>query len=254
MNNKPLMILACEAGRPFAEEVFKVLKKTDDNVHMVNSKETHFANDEPKTSILESIPGVDLYVFQDVANSQCPNPERPYSTNDNYEVLKTALDAARQARVGRMTPIIPVYAYARQDKAFGREGISAARAAREIEDISPKIETVVTLDIHNHAIAGFFRRANLESLHSYRQIKQGILDLDYLERDDEGKLANILISSADANGANRARKFCEMFYSEMGIISKHADYSRAREQDTTAIDDVRFLGNCKKRILLLLMI
>ena len=82
--------------------------------------------------------------------------------------LKTAISAAKISDARCITVILPVFPYARQDKAKGREGITAAIVAREIEDAGA--DYIITLDLHNPAIAGFFRKARLENLHASKNI------------------------------------------------------------------------------------
>ena len=57
-----------------------------------------------------------------------------HSVNDNFMALKTAIDAAKEARASEITAVLPVFPYARQDKVLDREGLTARMVSREIED------------------------------------------------------------------------------------------------------------------------
>lgn len=115
-------IIACEAGKPFAEKILEHLPEIYEKENFacdyryVKTKETHFANREIKTEILESIRGLDIYIIQDVANK-----DLPYSIDENIMSLKTAIDAARRSDAHYITVILPAYPYARQDKSITRE-------------------------------------------------------------------------------------------------------------------------------------
>ncbi len=233
VNESRLGILTCEAGRPFANKVLEKLLEKQEKAYLIDSKETHFANSEIKTLINESIRDTDVYVFQDVENSKLP-----YSVNDNYLALKTAIKAAKRSQARSIIPIIPYFPYSRQDKSMAREGITAAMVAREIEDISNKIDTVVTLDVHNDAIAGFFRDANLQNLHASKQI------MEYIR--ETFNLKDILISSADEGSVDKANHYAKNLRCALGVIYKDRNYSKSNCDDS-AIEKVTFLGDCKNK-------
>ncbi|MBD3355365.1 ribose-phosphate diphosphokinase [Candidatus Woesearchaeota archaeon] len=232
-----LNIFACDSGEPLAKKVYKKLvekaKKAGDDqeINYISSRETQFANSEFKHTIDESIRGSDVYIIQDVENSVLP-----YSVNDNYVALKTAIKSVKRSQPRYITPVIPVFPYARQDKSPGREGINAKMIAKSIEGITRKVETVVTLDIHNEAIAGFFDEVNLENLHASKQITEFIKD-NY-------DLSNLLISSTDVGGIERADHYARVLGVPLGMVHKKRDYSKANS-DIESVEETTFLGDCK---------
>lgn len=177
-----LILVSCEAGKPFGngilDELVKIVRKEENRIEtdeelresLTDSKikEVHFANGEIKTVFGKSIRGSDLYIVQDVQNSVLP-----HSINDNYEALKTAIDAARYCGAERITAVIPYYPYSRQDKRKEKEGLSAARVARELEGCGAT--GVITMDLHNPAIICAFSSANPEILRSSKNI------IDYIK-------------------------------------------------------------------------
>ncbi len=192
-----LSILACESGKHFAQRVFEKLGEKDVEVNFIDSIERHFADTEIKTVIEESIRGADIYIFQDVENSV-----KGYSVDENLRALKTAIDAAWRCDANYITAVIPVFPYARQDKQEGREGITASDVAREIEDANAN--HVITLDVHNPAIEGFFRRAKFENLRAYKTL------VDYIkEHPDDFNLENLRVMAPDLGGARRAGHYAE---------------------------------------------
>jgi ribose-phosphate pyrophosphokinase len=233
-----LLISACGAGRPLAEKVFKKLKekmKESDGLHFLQTEEIWFANGEVKTVIKESIRGGDLYIFQDVENSTLP-----YSVNDNLMALKTHIDAAKRADAGRITAVIPVFPYARQDKSSEREGITAARIAQEFEQQGA--DSILTFDIHNTAIKGFFRQAKLENLHASKNI------IDYVK--STISLERLIVASPDTGGTKRAEFFAQRLGRPFVVCYKPRDYSvpnkverldilgDVKDYDVLAVDDM----------------
>lgn len=212
-----LSIIACESGRPFALKVLKHLRdiikkeKTKETVKLIQTKETHFSNSEIKSEILESIRGCDAYLIQDVENSVTN-----FSVGENLRALKTMIDAAWRSDAEYITAILPTFPYARQDKAISRECVTAARIAQEIEIY--KANRVITLDIHNTAIAGFFRTAKFENLHASKNI------IDFIKKNINTK--NLVVLSPDAGGAKRAEFYASRLKTDLGFIYKKRDYSR----------------------------
>ncbi len=212
-----LAIMACESGKPFALKILDHIRdivhreRAEENVQFIVSKETHFANTEIKTEVLDSIRGTDIYIIQDVENSVYGQ-----SVDQNLRALKTAIDAAWRAGAGNISVVIPTFPYARQDKPKSREGITAARVAEEIEN--NKATQILTLDVHNSAIAGFFRMARFEDLHASKNI------MDYVAEHLDTQ--NLVVLSPDAGGAPRAEHYASRLKTELGFIYKKRDYSK----------------------------
>ncbi len=238
-------IIACEAGKPFAEKILENLpdifknEKIDCNYKYVKSKETHFANKEIKTEILESIRGLDVYIIQDVANK-----ELPYSIDENIMSLKTTIDAARRSDAVYITVILPSFPYARQDKSITRECVTAALVAREIEELG--VNRVITLDIHNLATIGFFRKAILEILGAKKTICK------FIEQNIDQD--NLIIIAPDTGAVRKAQSYAEKLQKPLAIVYKERDYSKAssiaktiligevKDNDCLIVDDMIATG------------
>lgn len=242
----PLLIAACESGMPFAQKVFSHLKakaKTEearDMIHFIKSHEPHFANTEVKTVIDESVRGADVYIFQDVENSITG-----YSVDENLRSLLTMIDAAKRSSAGHVSAVIPVFPYARQDKPKGREGITASRVAQSLEQTGAS--EVITLDVHNEAIIGFFRQAVLDNLHASKNIIEYVKSNIVKNNTDR---RHLVISSADVNGAKRAEDYAETLRKRFVICYKTRDPSKpnsvkeekllgkVRDCDVLVVDDM----------------
>ena len=219
----PLSVLCCNSGTAFAKKVVKQLKeKTDQEVHLIDASQTRFANTEIKTILNESIRGKDVYIIQDTENHT-----DGLSVDENLRALYTTVDACRRCDAERVTAVIPSYPYARQDKQDGRDGITAARVAWELEgDLG--VDHILTVDLHNSAIQGFFRRAQIDNLKGSFVL---IPKLEKMIRDKE----NALMMPTDLGGAKRANYYAQKLGTDIAFSYKQRDYSKANSVDTVAI-------------------
>ncbi len=225
-----LGIVSCESGRHFSEKVIErlkeiIAKENNGNNIDISTKETFFANTEVKTELGESIRNKDIYIFQDTENKS-----QGLSVNDNYMALKTAILAAKNSGAKHVTAVIPVFPYARQDKPKTREGINASMIARELEDIG--VSTIITLDVHNDAIGGFFRRAILENLRASKDF------MDYIK--ENIGVENLVIVAPDVGSAQRAGHYARKLGVKLAIVHKERDYTTKSKVDRmTLVGDVK---------------
>lgn len=205
----PIALMTCESGRPFAEGVANTL-----GVPLVPSKEIWFACGEGKLEIEANVRGHDLYVFQTMVSGQDQR-----TVYDRFIMLLHAVEAAALADAQYITAVTPYYPGARQDKRKGRtrEGISASLFARMLQ--SAGADRVVTVEIHNDAIAGMFNpsQAHLENIFLTRQfvpwLKSQGLDVNVVVSPDVGYLEN-------------ARLYAEELSADLAALSKERDYSQ----------------------------
>ena len=230
LQRAPLSVLSCNSGIPFAKQVVKQLKKkTSQDIHLIDSTQMIFANTEIKTVINESIRGRDVYIIQDVENHT-----EGMSVDENLRALYTTVDACRRCDAERVTAVLPSYPYARQDKQDGRDGITAARVAWELEgDLG--VDHILTVDLHNSAIQGFFRKAQIDNLKGSCVL---IPVLEKLIKDKE----KTLVMPTDLGGAKRANYYAQRLGTDIAFSYKQRDYSKANSVDTIAI-----MGEIKNR-------
>jgi ribose-phosphate pyrophosphokinase len=104
-----------------------------------------FANGEVYCRYPESIRGADVFVVQ------TGSPP----VNDHLVELLVMVDAAKLASAHRITAVLPLYPYARQDKKSApREPISAKLVAELLQVAG--VDRVLTMDLHAGQIQGFF--------------------------------------------------------------------------------------------------
>lgn len=218
-----LMLMTCEAARPFAERVAKILDR-----RIIPTKETWFACGEGKMVIDKHVRRSDLYVFQSIVG---PGDQRsPY---DRFIMLLHAIEAASLSDAESITAVVPYYPGARQDKRKdgSREGISAGLFARMLQEAGAS--RVIAVEIHNEAIGGMFDppRCRLENLYLTGRLT------DWLKR--EG-LAGDTVAAPDVGGLERARRFASALGADLVALSKERDYSTPnRVHRTTLIGSVQ---------------
>jgi ribose-phosphate pyrophosphokinase len=134
-----LSFLTGRANPALAESVAAHL-----GVELGSCKLEDFPDQELRIAVHAEIQGHDVFLLQST------NP--PVAKN-LLELLLLA-DACRRSGAARLTAIIPYFGYARQDR---RETKGEPVGARLIADLlCTRIARIVTLDLHNPAIEGFF--------------------------------------------------------------------------------------------------
>jgi ribose-phosphate pyrophosphokinase len=160
-----------------------------------------FANGETYCRYKESIRGADVFIVQ--TGSQ--------PVDRNLMELLMMIQAARLASAKRITAVIPLYPYARQDrKAKPREPISGRLVADMLQPAGA--DRVLTMDLHAGQIQGFFTIPvdHMTALPLFaRHFRDAGLTGD-----------NVVSVSPDAGRAKLAVRFAEMIEANFAIIHK----------------------------------
>ena len=165
---------------------------------------TTFSDGELRIEIGDNVRGDDVFVVQ---------PTCPPNVNRNFMQLCLMLDALKRASAGRITAVIPYYAYARQDrKVSPRAPISAKMVADFISTAGA--DRVVTIDLHAGQIQGFFD-CPVDNLFATPVMMDPLRK--YSEHDE------IVIVSPDAGGVERARSYAKRLNAPLAIVDKRRD-------------------------------
>jgi ribose-phosphate pyrophosphokinase len=203
MSVKELKIFCGNANRELAEEIVDYL-----GVPLGEAKVKRFQDGEITIGIDESVRGADVFVVQPTCNP----------TNDNIMELLIMIDALKRASARRITPVIPYYGYARQErKSKARDPITAKLMANLITTAGA--DRVVTMDLHAPAIQGFF---DIPVDHL-----PGVPILAEYFR-DKG-LENVVVVSPDHGGVQRARNLAERIGAPLAIIDKRRPEANVSE-------------------------
>ena len=190
-----MKIFTGSAHIPLARDICDKL-----GVPLSNAMVGKFKNGETRVKIEEHVRGADVYIVQPTS----------YPSDHHIMELLIMIDALRRASAGRITAVIPYYAYAKQEKkTSGREPISAKLVANLI--VTAGADRVVAVDLHAPAIQGFFDIPvdNLTAI----PILADLLD--------EQDLGNIVVVSPDSGGVSRANAFRHRVGASLAIIAKH---------------------------------
>src|SRR5690606_27067029 len=139
MTAKPLRI-AGRANLGLAKAIAGCL-----GLPLAQAKTERFPDHEVHVQLLESPRERDVFLLQ---------PTSPPPDGHLFELLALA-DAARRGGAARVTAVMPYFGYARQDR---RTNSFEAVGARIVADalVTAGVQRLVTLDLHNDAIEGFF--------------------------------------------------------------------------------------------------
>jgi ribose-phosphate pyrophosphokinase len=190
-----LQVFSGNGNRALAEEIAQQL-----NVPMGRALVGSFMNGETRVRLEENVRGSDIFVIQSIC----------YPYDHHLMELCFIIDALKRSSAGRVTAVIPYFAYARQEKKMtGREPISAKVIARFIE--AAGADRVLTVDLHAAAIEGFF---DVPVDH----LRAGPLLSEYFRR---MHLDEVVVVSPDPGGVPRATDFRNRLgASTLAIIAK----------------------------------
>jgi ribose-phosphate pyrophosphokinase len=226
-----LCLISCSSAVDFAKKVLKEInKKREKRLHLLDTEEILFANTEVKTVLHESIRGKDVFIFQDVENHY-----NRRSVDDNLRALYTVIGTCRRCDANYITAVIPSFPYARQDKQWAREDITAARVAWELEgDLGA--HHIITMDLHNTTIQGFFRYAQIENL------KGSHVLIPYIRKSLQNRKDTVIIPT-DLGGAKRANYYAQNLKTEVGFAYKTRDY-----KNTNTVRKIQIMGEIKDKV------
>ncbi|MCL2833251.1 MAG: ribose-phosphate diphosphokinase [Treponema sp.] len=209
----------------------------------VPAKFTLFPNGEIKAEILESVRGKDIYIVQDVENHYPVNfndgdTKKSLTVNDHLLTIFVTIDAAKQAGASRVTLVVPVYPYARQDKKKGREGLTAGRIGKMLESLG--VDRIITLDIHSREIENAFNHMRLENLHASYQVIRTLCRIPGFLSED------LVVVSPDTGRVDRNKFYATALKKPLALLYKERDYSRvSKDAMENNIAEVKLLGDIR---------
>lgn len=189
-----LQVFSANANRPLAEAIVQDL-----GIPLGRALVGAFRNGETRVRIEENVRGSDVFIVQPMCSP----------VNQHIMDLLITIDAMRRSSAGRITAVIPYYAYAKQEKkTAGREPISAKLVANLL--VTAGVDRILTVDLHAPAIEGFF---DIPVDH----LRAAPILANYIKR--EG-FQDIVVVSPDAGGVARADDFRSRIGGGLAIFSK----------------------------------
>ncbi len=180
-----------------------------------------FPNDNIFVRLLTSVRGSDVFVIQSLT--------APVS--HHIMELLILLDTVKRANAGRITAVMPYFAYGRSDK---KDQPRVPITARLLADLitTAGAERFLTLDLHAGQIQGFFgipgdEVSTFHLLCDYLMIK-------HLERTAHGAV----VVTADLGFAKKGRNFAQNLNLPMAFVEKRRTGNDAKAQSLTVIGEV----------------
>ena len=203
MTHDRLKVFAGNANLTLADEICEELE-LDRSKAMVR----HFSDGEIHLQLQENVRGADVFVIQPT----CTPVDR------NLMELLLMIDALKRSSAQRITPVLPYYGYARQDrKDKPRVPISARLVATLLETAGA--DRVLCLDLHAAQIQGFFD-IPVDHLFAMPVMIEHFRSLG---------IPNLTVVSPDAGGVERARAFAKRLNCPLAIIDKRREEANVAE-------------------------
>jgi ribose-phosphate pyrophosphokinase len=186
-------------------------------VGLGNLQVFEFSNENIFVKINESIRENDVYIVQ------------PFSTPVNRSILELLIimDAVKRASAGRITAVVPYYAYGRTDKKDQPRVPITARLIADLVTVAGA-NRVIAIDLHAGQIQGFFNIPVDELTAMY-------LLADYFK---SKRLPDRVVVSTDIGNAKRARNFAQLVDAPLAIIEKRRAGNADRSEVLNLIGEV----------------
>jgi ribose-phosphate pyrophosphokinase len=158
-------------------------------VPLLPTKTSRFANDAIEVQLKGNCRERDVFLIQPLVPP----------TQENLVELLFMLDAARGASAGRITVVLPHYAYARSDK---KDAPRISIGGRLVADLltTAGADRVLAMTLHSPQVHGFFS-IPVDHLHALREIAEHFRGYD---------LSNTVVVSPDLGNAKEAAAFARL--------------------------------------------
>ena len=176
-----------------------------------------FSNENVFVRVQENVRERDVFIIQ------------PWVTpvNTNIMELLIMIDAMKRASAGRVTAVVPYYAYGRSDKKDQpRVPITARLLANLIETAGA--DRLLTMDLHAGQIQGFFNIPvdELTALYTISRYFQ------------EKRLDDLVVVATDVGASKRARNVAQSLNAPLAIVEKRRLGNDGESQVLNVIGDV----------------
>ncbi len=176
-----------------------------------------FANENIFVKILDNVRDRDVFLIQPTCS--------PVSTS--IMELMIMIDAFKRASAGRITAVVPYYAYGRSDKKDQPRVPITARLVADMISVAGA-DRLLTMDLHQGQIQGFFN-IPVDELTAVHMLS------NYFRRKS---LTNAVVVT-DLGFAKRARAFAELLDAPLAVIEKRRVGNLDRAEVLNVIGEVR---------------
>ena len=209
--NLPPKIFACTNSMVLGKNIAAAY-----GIDLGNVITSTYSDGEFQPSYEESIRGLRVFII-------CST----FPSADNLMELLLMIDAAKRASARHITPVIPYFGYARQDrKDKPRVPIGAKLVAKLLETAGAT--RIMTMDLHADQIQGFFEKP-------VDHLFASTIFLPYLK---SLNLSNLTIASPDMGGSKRAYAYSKYLESDVVVCYK-------QRKIANVIDTMELIGDVK---------
>jgi ribose-phosphate pyrophosphokinase len=225
---KDFAIFSGSSNIPLATAVAKNL-----GIPLGNVALERFADGELRPWVNEDVRDKTVFVIESLS----------YPMDEHVMEVVLMGDAIRRSAPKTMIAVIPYMGYARQDKQHRVGEPVSARVIAKILEVS-KYKEVITIDLHNDAIVGFFQ-VPVTHLTALSPLANEIKSL---------QLKNMMVVSPDVGGVKRARNLAYQLDVDMIVMEKKRYIDRhdtsenfqiigdVKGKDAVVIDDIISTG------------
>ena len=177
-----------------------------------------FSNENIFVRVQENVRERDVFIVQPISSP----------VNTSIMELLIMIDAMKRASAGRVTAVVPYYAYGRSDKKDQpRVPITGRLLANLIETAGA--DRLLTVDLHAGQIQGFFN-IPVDELTALFRISE------YFQ---ERTLANLVVVATDVGASKRARNVAQSLNAPLAIIEKRRTGNDDHSQVLNVIGEVQ---------------
>ncbi len=220
-DHQKLKVFAATEGRDLATAMCDHLE-----LPLAAGNSEQFPDGETLVKIDEDVRGRDCFVVQPTC----------MPVNDSLMELLIWIDTLRRASAGRITPVIPYFGYARQDrKDEGRVPITAKLVANLIT--AAGANRVLCMDLHAAQIQGFFD-IPVDHLTATKVF------CDHFAEQDDMHGDNLVIVSPDVGNVKVANMYAGLLDAKLAIVDK-------RRESGSEVVSKRLIGNVEGKTVLM---
>lgn len=210
-----LALFSATANRPLAEEIAASL-----NTELRGADVFQFPNENIFVRLHGSVRSDDVFIIQSMT----------IPVHKNIMELLIMLDTVRRDSAGRISAVIPYFAYGRTDKKDQPRVPITARLLADLITVAGA-DRVLTMDLHAGQIQGFFT-IPVDEISAF-----GLLRDYFLNKQIEDQV----VVAADIGAAKQSRNFAEALDAPLAIIEKRRSMDGDRTSALNVIGDV---GGC----------
>nr|MBC7245317.1 ribose-phosphate pyrophosphokinase [Chloroflexota bacterium] len=208
-----LALISGTANEALAREISEYL-----NTPLVGRDIIDYPNENIFIRLHRSVRSQDVFIIQPTSSP----------VNRNIMELLIMIDTVKRASAGRITAVIPYYAYGRTDKKDQPRVPITARLIADMIGVAGA-DRVLLVDLHAQQIQGFFS-IFVDEITAFPILTQ------YWMRKG---LQNSVVVAPDVGAAKRARNFAEALNVPLAIIEKRRPDNRPTSKALNVIGHVR---------------